>query len=380
MTLLGFVSILLGLFSAKFAMVERTRLQAYAFAVLYVTHLAATFVYYSYVQSEGGDSQLYYYDELDFYNRGFALGTGTIIYFVQFLKGLIGGTYLDYFMMFHAIGFCGIALLMRTFEEVYIGLGTEKRPFVLLLLFLPSLQFWTAAIGKDAPLFFAVCLSLWAMINVRKRWIAMGAAVALMVLVRPHIALVAVTASAVAMLFDKSFSRWTRTGLLGVAIVAGAFAVVTIQSALRLDLTDADSISTFLEARDSVAQSAAGGNTSVQGSFLFRLFSLLFRPFFFDVEDMFGYIASIENAILLLIFGALALRLPMLVALFRHSPFVRYAFTLMIGITIVLALSYYNVGLGLRQRTMFLPGLLSLLVILWAVRAEPREDLKAAIA
>jgi hypothetical protein len=265
-------------------------------------------------------------------------------------------------------------------EEIYLGLGAEKRPFVLLLLFLPSLQFWTAAIGKDAPLFLSVCLSLWAMINVRKRWIAMGSALALMVLVRPHIALVAVTAAAIAMLFDKSFSRWTRAGLFAVAIAAAAFAVMTIESALRLDLTDADSISAFLEARDSVAQSAAGGNTSVQGSFLFRLVSLLFRPFFFDVEDMFGYIASVENAILLLIFGALVVRLGTLIALFRHSPFVRYAVTLTLGITIVLTLSYYNVGLGLRQRTMFLPGLISMLVMLWAVRAEPREDLRAAIA
>ena len=50
------------------------------------------------------------------------------------------------------------------------------------------------------------------------------------------------------------------------------------------------------------------------------------------------------------------------------------------GVTIVLALSYYNVGLGLRQRTMFLPALLSLLVMLLAVRSEPREDLRAAVA
>jgi hypothetical protein len=380
MTLLGFVSILLGLLSAKFAMIERTRLHVYAFAALYVLHLAATFVYYSYVQSEGGDSQLYYYDELDFYNRAFALGTGTLIYFVQFLRGLIGGTYLDYFMMFHAIGFCGIAVLMRTFEEVYLGLGTDKRPFVLLLLFLPSMQFWTAAIGKDAPLFFAACLCLWAMINVRKRWIAMGAAIALMVLVRPHIALVALVALAVALLLDKSFSRWTRSGMMAVAVVAGFLAVATIQSAFNLDLTDADSISVFLEARDSVSRSAAGGNTSVQGSFAVRLFSLLFRPFFIDVEELFGYIASVENGFLMIIFATLLIRLPTLVTLFRHSAFVRFALAFSVGIAVVLALSYYNVGLGLRQRTMLLPALLALFVTVLAVRAEPREDFRAALA
>lgn len=380
MTLLGIVSILVGVLTARFAMIERSRTHVGFFAVLFVVHLVGMFVYYAYVQSQGGDSELYYYDELDFYNRGFALGTGVMIYFVQFLKETIGGTYLDYFLMFQTIGFAGIALLLRVFEEISLGLETEQRPLALLLLFLPSLQFWTCAIGKDAPLFFATALSLWAAINFRRRYLALALAIGLMVLVRPHIALVAVAATAIALLFDRSFSRWTRTGLLAVAVVAGAFAVVTIQSALRLDLTDADSISTFLEARDSVAQSAAGGNTSVQGSFFVRLFSLLFRPFFFDVEDLFGYIASVENAILLLIFSVILFRLPTVLILVRRSPFIRYAVTLSVGIAIVLALSYYNVGLGLRQRTMFLPGLLSLLVMLMAIRSEPREDFRAAIA
>ena len=380
MTLIGLVAVLLGILTARFAMIERTRAHVGLFAVLFVVHLVGMLVYFGYVQEQGGDAELYYYDELDFYNRGFALGTGVMIYFVQFSKELIGGTYLDYFLLFNTIGFAGIALLMRIFEEVYLMLDTEQQPAAYLLFFLPSLQFWTCAIGKDAPLFLAASLSLWAAINIRRRYVWLAVAIGLMVLVRPHIALVAVTAAAVAMLFDKSLSRWTRTGLLAVAMVAGAFAVVTIQSALRLDLTDADSISTFLEARDAVAQSAAGGNTSVQGSFAVRLFSLLFRPFFFDVEDLFGYIASIENAALLLVFGILVLRLPLVVAMFKRSPFVRYAATFAFGVTIVLALSYYNVGLGLRQRTMFLPALLSLLVMLLAVRSEPREDLRAAVA
>ena len=380
MSLLGIVSILVGLLTAKFAMVERSRLRVFMFALLYVVHLAATFIYFGYVQAEGGDSELYFYDELDFYNRGFALGTGVLIYFVQYLKLVIGGTYLDYFMMFHTIGFCGIALLMRVFEEIYIGLRTEQQPVVLLLLFLPSLQFWTGAIGKDAPLFLAACLSLWAAVNIRKRWIAMGAAVTLMLLVRPHIALVALVAAAIALLLEKQFSKLVRSGFLIVALAAGAIAVATIQSALRLDLTDADSISTFLEARDSVASSAAGGNTSVTGSFGVRLVSLLFRPFFFDVEDMFGYIASVENAFLMMIFATIFARIPTTIALFRRSAFIRYAMTFSIGITIVLALAYYNVGLGLRQRTMLLPGLLALFVTILAIRAERREDLRAVPA
>lgn len=380
MTLLGIVSILLGTLTFRIAIIEPTRFRISMFAILFIIHLVATFVFYAYVQTQGGDTELYYYDELDFYSRGFALSTGAVIFFVQFLKGLIGGSYLDYFMLFQTIGFCGIALLMRTFEEIHLGLETEQQPLVLLLLLLPSLQFWTGAIGKDAPLFFAACLSLWAAVNMRRRYIAMGFAVGLMVIVRPHIAFVAVVAVSMALLFEREFSRWTRAGLMVVALAAGAFAISTISSSLRLDLTDADSVSAFLESRDNISQSAAGGNTSVQGSFGLRLFSLLMRPLFIDVEDVFGYIASTENVFLLAIYATLLARFGTVFALIRRSLFIRFAITFSIGIAIVLALSYYNVGLGLRQRTMFLPGLLAVLVTLMALRSESREDLRTAPA
>jgi hypothetical protein len=380
MSLLGIISILLGVLTFRIAILEPTRWRISMFAILYIIHLAASFVYFAYVQTQGGDSELYYYDELDFYNRAFALGTGVLIYFVQYLRSTIGGTYLDYFMLFQTIGFCGIAFLMRTFEELHLGLETEQRPISLLLLLLPSLQFWTSAIGKDAPLFLAACLSLWAAVNMRRRYLALGLALGLMILIRPHIALVAVVAVALALLFDLQFSRWARAGLFVIALAAGAFAVATIQSALRLDLTDADSISTFLEARDSVSQSASGGNMAVTGSFAVRLFSLLMRPFFIDAEDVFGYVASVENAFLLVIFATFAARFGTLVSLLRRMPFIRYAAAFTIGIAIVLALAYYNVGLGLRQRTMFLPGVLSIMVMLLALRSHPREDLRPAIA
>ena len=48
--------------------------------------------------------------------------------------------------------------------------------------------------------------------------------------------------------------------------------------------------------------------------------------------------------------------------LFKNVVFLRYATTFALLVMILLAVVYYNVGLGLRQRTMFLPGLLCLFV------------------
>lgn len=378
MTLLGLVGVLMGMLFGLFAMIERTRLRVGMFALLYMAHLASTAVYFSYVQSAGGDAELYYYDYLGWYEAELNFGTSFLIYVVQFLRDAVGGTYFDYFLLFQAIGFGGVATMMRIFEEAYRDLGIEQPPWTYLLLFLPSVQFWTAAIGKDAPLFLASALSLWAAMNIRRRWIVLVGSIALMVTIRPHIAVIAVVAVAITLLFERRFTRITRMLLLAIAGAAAVFAISTTESATRLDLLDANSVTEFVAARDNIANSAAAGNMSVQGSFGERFVSLMVRPLFFDAEDWFGYVASSENVFLLFLYIVVLANLRSLLSLFRNSAFIRYAVTFSFAVAIVLTLAYYNVGLGLRQRTMLLPGLISIFLTLVAVRSARRRELTAA--
>lgn len=379
MTAVGWFGILLGLLGFKFAMVRPTRQRVYVFAAAYVLHVAAAGYFYVYAQTAVTDSQGYYEDPLGFYAAdGFGLATQLIYFIVHSLKGLVGGTFLDYFLLFQVVGFYGICLLMRIFEEIYLEMEAEQPLYVYLFLFLPGLHFWTSSIGKDGFLFFGVCLTLWAAMAVRRRYLWFAFGIFVMLIIRPHIALVAAASVAITLVFDRA-TRFRWRIVLMVAAVGGLVAAVaTIQSTFAVDVTNADSVGDFLAGFERVTSDRYdAGNTAVYGSYPVRLFSLLFRPMFIDASGAMGYIASLENLVLLVVIATLLFRMRTTARLTRSVTFFRFALLLTIGIAAVLALLYYNIGLGLRQKTMFVPALLVMFVALRAVRAAGAAPLVA---
>jgi hypothetical protein len=372
MSLVGLIGILLGLLAWPFACVQRTPVRVGVFALLFLAHVASAVVYYQYVQTSSADTAMYYNDPFDQYGTGFGVNTLFIIYVVQFLKTTFGGTYLDYFFVFQAFGFFGIALLMRSIEEIYASLDIEQPLWSYLLLFLPGIHFWTSSIGKDSLLFTASCLALWATMHVRRRYIQLALAIGLMILVRPHIALIAVAAAAWTVLGDRTTNLFLRTLLFLVSLGGLIVAAATMRSTFALDVTSADSISDFLAVRENVMASSTSddlGNSAVLNApYPVKVLSFLFRPLFIDAEGAFGYIASLENVLFLSITGMVMLRFRTVIAAVKVAPFIRYALIFSVGVTLALSIHYYNIGLGLRQKTMVVPGFLMIFVALAAIR------------
>lgn len=381
MTWLGVFGIILGLASYPWAVVRATRTKFAAFALLYLVHLASTFVYYQYALVSASDSSLYYYDPYGFYADGVGLGTAFVIYFVQTAKSWFGGTYLDYFLLFQAFGFFGISTLMRIFHEVFEEIGREQPVYAHAILFLPGFHFWTSTIGKDGPLFAAICLALWAAMNIKRRYIGFSIAIALMVLFRPHVGLISMIAVAVALLLDRGTSLAIRTLLIMFVLAGAALAVSTIQSTFQVDVTSANSVSDFLSGREEITERAVDGmNTAViDAPFVIKLFSLLFRPLFFDANDFLGYVASAENTVVMVIF-IISFRSLRILAKLSSVAYIRFALVYSIGITTLLTLMYYNVGLGLRQKVMFMPAVLVIFVTVKAVRHLRDQRTIAAVA
>src|SRR5690349_15070644 len=99
---------------------------AFAASALFM-HIAATILSYTYAQSHVADAALYYYDFWHFNNKPWSsLSTVFIIHITQLARYDLGATYLDCFMLFQAIGFWGIMLLMRTLEEIHSMVGVEN--------------------------------------------------------------------------------------------------------------------------------------------------------------------------------------------------------------------------------------------------------------
>ncbi|HYD38063.1 MAG TPA: hypothetical protein VEA60_10640 [Allosphingosinicella sp.] len=381
MSFLGLFGIIIGFFAIPVAFTHATRVKVAYMALIYLIHVAASVVYFWRALENQGDSDMYYYDPYQTYEEGFNVGTQALIYVTQYIKSSVGGTYLDFFLLFQAIGFLGIMVLLRIFEEIHDELRLPHRPYLYALIAIPSLHFWSSALGKDGPFLLATSLAIWAAMRLPKRAKALAGALLLMLLIRPHIALVAAAALSLAVIVGKGIPAYVRVVLFLVALVGTGLAASTLESTYAIDITSAESIGKQFERRDNVLQSEEAGSTAVDAPFPIRLLSLMFRPFFFDAYELFALIASFESMLVIAIVIMLAVRSSDLLGLFRTVFFARYALIFAIGMTIFLALSYWNVGLGLRQKwTMLMPMYLVLFVAVLAVRRAKTRGLEEVMA
>lgn len=358
----GWLGIFLG-FGAVFMMWRReegiARIGLMFF--LAITQIITAIYFYQWALTNTTDAVTYYADPYSWYSRdGFGLNTTFILWLVQTSKYWVGGTYLDYFLLFQATGTWGCAFMILTYDDVFkMADRPPFRPFYLTL-FLPGIHFWTAYIGKDGLLFLAGAITVWAAVNIRARWLGFGFAVLIMILVRPHIALLAVAACAIGIALDKHTRPLVRILLIGMSLGAFAFAAVTIQDTFRIDVTSADSVTDFLAAYSETSQQVSGGTAAYYDSYMARVFSLLFRPLFFDATGFLGLVASFENLFILIMVTMILIRIRWVITLFRHVFVVRFAVLFASAMTVLLSLMYYNVGLGLRQKLMMIPAYLTI--------------------
>lgn len=342
-------------------------------------HAAASVAYYIYAKHNGGDALWYYYDWYNWANKPFSLGTVAALQFTQFLKTDLGASYVECYIFYQSVGFCGIMMLMRSFQEIHENLKVRETILSSYLLFLPSMYFWTSGIGKDALLFFAISLCVWAVISFRKRIPYFCFALLVMVLFRAHIALVVVTALAAAALFHQGIAAGRKIGLLALTSVAAISLVGSVRTTLRVDVTDPHSIGAFLDRRSAIPVSSLGASAVLNAPFPERLASLLFRPFFFDATGIFGIVSSVENVGSVLLFFCLARRWRTIRLLAKRVFFIEFCVFFTFILILLLSLVYYNVGLGVRERVMVFPPLFCVFIAQSAMGRFPRPRNAQAI-
>jgi hypothetical protein len=369
MTPVGIFGILLSIMGFRFARAHESHSRLLLFVALLLIHIGASIVACILSQEFGSDAQLYYHDPWNAYSDGIGVSTIFIINLVQFLKSYIGGSFLDYFLLFQATGFWGILFIMRAFDEINQELGQPMFNGVYLLLLLPGLHFWTGTIGKDGLMLMVVAMCTWAAFRLQSRYLVFGAGVVIALLVRPHIALVALVAFALTLLVGRGTSLLARAALLAIVVVGISSTIGVLQDLVSgLNFSSSESMAEVLESRNRISEES-GADISITGaSFPVRLLSLLFRPFFFDAKGVLGLIASLENLVLLAIFVILVRRFGTALSLARATVFARFAFFFFVLITVFLAIVNYNVGLGLRQKMMMMPTLLIFFAATMAIR------------
>lgn len=373
MSVVSLAALFISLGGALFAFPHRRNDRYFLGFALLALHLAATVVSYTYDLSHDADAKGYYFDSYGLSLLPNAFGTVFLVKFVQGMRHLFGGTYFEYFLFFQTFGFIGIVILSRVIAEIQIGTRLPPTRSAVLIFFLPSMHFWTSAIGKDAPLFLASSLAAWTMLKFSSRWIWFGAALCIMIALRPHIAVIAVVSLMLSLVFEKRYQFGPRAFFFVAAFASSLFLMSAVGSRFGFDASDPNSVADFITSAHNAGNFVGSSNTNVSGGFPVRLLSLLFRPFFIDSPNLFGIISSVENVIFLFGFYCAIVNRKSLVLWFKTNVYSKYSYFFTFILTLLLAMVYYNVGLGLRQRVMVYPTLLPIFVIAWAIYGSRRE-------
>ncbi len=332
-------------------------------SLLYIWHTILCMVYFWYIFYKGGDATGYFIKALIIgFNNEFGLGTAGVTYLTTYFVQVLGLSFLGCFLVFNIFGSIGLIAFDSTLRYATQESSRHLKLLATVIVFLPSVSFWSSAVGKDSISFMSACLALWAALNFKKRIILFVFAVLAMLLVRPHIAAVMVAAYALAFIFDKRVSIIQRLLIGSIAIVASGIVIpLAMEYAGLGDAQNAADIETYIEQRQ--GHNLEGGSSVDISSMSLpvQLFTYLFRPLPFEANSIFALAASVDNIILLFLFVL------GVISIFKKTkPLVEsnraFLWLYAIIVLFILATTTANLGIAMRQKWMFAPILIFLLI------------------
>ncbi len=356
------------------------------FWLAFVLKLTACVVYY-WVISEvygRGDANVYhregqyvaqYFSRFDLsilktYSVGREGSANAVVHLTGLLYTFLPPTRQGGGLFFATLAFVGYVSFYRAFRLAF----PQARPhfYRLVLFFLPSILFWTSAVGKDAWVLFGSGFVAYGLVQYARQARLAGLALALVglfavYLVRPHFAAFVIVAAGLAYLLfqridsPRGFLTWLVGG--GLILVLGAF---LLQAAGEyLDLGDISEVSwqaveATYEFRQEVSYGGGSGFSPVVALTPLGLISapvtVLFRPFPWEANNVQALVASLESLLWLGLFWHRRRVFWSRLRSLRADPWV--AFTVgYSAIMIVAFTTVSNFGILARQRVLFLPFL-----------------------
>ncbi|MEM7507113.1 MAG: hypothetical protein AAF415_10210 [Pseudomonadota bacterium] len=376
MTIAGVLALILSFAAAMFLAGRDPRLRAY-YALLLLAHLAAAAAFWVISLSGPADAVAYY--RRSAISDDFGIGSQFIIFLLHHLRDWTGASYFDAFLFFQLPGLVGIILLhkaaTRLVEEEF---GTHVL-ILALILFLPGLQFWTAAIGKDALAVCAYGMIALGLSRERFDWRLLGAGVLLYFLTRPHVGFVVILAMALAFLPVFGRSRISARYIAGGAFLLVIALVPLVSTFVGLEQQGLSEVEAYVAQRQGYNQH--GGSSFDLGAQAapLRVLTFLYRPLFFDAPGALGVVVSVENLLLLGLSAFLLFHAGILLRLLRLSDVLRFHAFFGIIMTLVLSQTLSNLGLAIRQKMMVVPALFLILVAVIAVLNRRRQERHAAL-
>jgi len=146
---------------------EKKNITIIEFYILFIWHFLFSIIYFFYVVTYGGDTNGYIeyaknFHELD-RTRPFIIGNGaSFIYnLVNFFHNKLNFDLINIISIFNLIGFVGLIYFFKTIKNIFKSIDAKNfiiRNLPYLIIFIPSLSFWSSGIGKEPFVFLSISL------------------------------------------------------------------------------------------------------------------------------------------------------------------------------------------------------------------------------
>lgn len=309
--------------------------------------------------------------------------------FEKFLQGIRSGEGTEFMMALNYIptNIMGMSFLANTFFFSMLGsfgityfflIAARTVPYnkiingyVLfpLIFFLPNLHFWSAGVGKDTTLFLCIGMFSYGLMKPFQRIPLLVIPMLLSIGIRPHITLFIMIGFGLAYVLGGKVSPAQRFIFSAAMIGIGLAILPSVMEFAKIEEASAEGFDKFAQGKAAVLSRGHTGSAIDISSYPFplKVLTFWFRPFFFDVRNINGLIASLENLALVIVFVK-AMRTNPLKA-FKAAPFVIKGLVIFLIVgTLAFSQSLGNVGIMIRMRNMFLPGMI--IYLMWIFSYE----------
>lgn len=350
------IAILIVSYLIVFLVGSKSKKDTLIVTTLFFWHTLFSIAYFWYTLSNTADAKKYYRISLG-NNFDFYPGSPFIYYITSFVSKGFDTSYLNSTLFFNLFGALGLVLLYKSLKDYFIALPW----YWVFILFIPSMSFWSGGLGKDAISFFATCLFLYAVTTSKKAVILIPIAFFLMFMVRPHIAFIILVSYVIYFIVRAKVHLVFKMLTLPMIGLGVLLSVGFVQQYVGIEESSLDSVSEYIDKRQ---DSNLGGGSSLDiasMSYPMQVFTYIFRPLPFEAHSAVALVTSLENTILLFLFIYILFK-----SKFNLRPFIYdknlWLFTYVFLTCTILAMTTANLGIATRQKWMFMPVLLYLLI------------------
>jgi hypothetical protein len=299
------------------------------------------------------------------------------IYALNYIpSNILGLSYFTGTIMYSVIGFMGLTFFYLTAIDTIPNNPKFKGYFLFpLLFFLPNLHFWSCAVGKDTLLFFCIGMFVYGLLLIRKRFLLIILALILSYFIRPHITLFMLIAFGFAFVSNENKSLFQRVFFFAIMVSLAIYLFPMVLKFAKIEEATMDNFNSFASNKAALLSHSHTGSAVDVSSYPLpiKIFTFLFRPFFFDINSIPSLFAAIENALLLVLSVSVFRNKPL--ESFKRAPFLIQGMVYFLSIgTIAFSQSLGNLGIMIRMRNMFLPGLI--IFLLWHFSYVKKDEIE----